>query len=290
MMHAIPGGAAGEPFVTHHNVLDTELYLRLAPELHLKKLLVGGFERVYELNRSFRNEGVSMKHNPEFTMLEVYESYGNYETMMRLTEALIIEAAEQVLGGLTLQFRGQAIDLMPPWERVSFAETMRELGLEPTSSLDTLQAALQKKGLKVAGLSRSQMVRLVEQLFEPKTKTKPLFVTDYWTELSPLAKAKPGDSNITERFELYIGGMEIANAYSELNDPVEQRRRFEAQLDAAGPKGKKRMVDDSFVEALEYGMPPAGGLGVGVDRLAMLFFDQPSIKDVILFPLLKPES
>ena len=298
MMHAIPGGAAGEPFVTHHKVLDTDLYLRLAPELHLKQLLVGGLERVYELNRCFRNEGVSMKHNPEFTMLEAYEAYGDYASMMRLVEELICDAATHLLGTLRLEFRGQPLDLSPPWERVSFAETMRALGLEPSAPPETLQRVLQQKGLKVAGLSRSQMVRLVEQLFEPQTRTKPLFVTDYWTELSPLAKAKPGDPNITERFELYIGGMEIANAYSELNDPVEQRKRFEAQLEGRSglprtpnPEPRaNRMIDESFVEALEYGMPPAGGLGVGVDRLAMLLFDQPSIKDVILFPLLKPES
>jgi lysyl-tRNA synthetase class 2 len=306
MMHAIPGGAAGEPFKTHHKVLDTDLYLRLAPELHLKKLLVGGLEKVYELNRCFRNEGVSMKHNPEFTMLEAYEAYGDYASMMRLVETLITNAAKQLLGGLKFEFRGQPIDLSPPWDKVSFAETMRGLGLEPNSPLERLQQTLQAKGMKVTGLSRSQMVRLVEQLFEPKTKTKPLFVTDYWTELSPLAKATPGDPNITERFELYIGGMEVANAYSELNDPIEQRKRFEAQLAGEGSRAKgegksefaphpspsaiERRIDDSFLEALEYGMPPAGGLGVGIDRLAMLLFDQPSIKDVILFPLLKPQE
>ena len=307
MMHAIPGGAAGEPFVTHHKVLDTDLYLRLAPELHLKKLLVGGLEKVYELNRCFRNEGVSVKHNPEFTMLEAYEAYGDYRSMMRLVEELIVSAAKTLRGTLSLEFRGQAIDLSPPWERVSFAETMQALGLSPSSPPETLQRALQAKGLKVAGLSRSQMVRLVEQLFEPKTKSKPLFVTDYWTELSPLAKAKPGSPDITERFELYIGGMEVANAYSELNDPIEQRRRFEAQLEgrsglraqgsgqeqpprAPSPEPRAKQIDESFIEALEYGMPPAGGLGVGVDRLAMLLFDQPSIKDVILFPLLKPQQ
>jgi lysyl-tRNA synthetase class 2 len=166
---------------------------------------------------------------------------------------------------------------------------MQAMGLSPTSSLDDITTVLQRKGVRVTGLSRSQLVRLVEQLFSPKTKTKPLFVVDYWTELSPLAKSKPDNPSITERFELFIGGMEVANAYSELNDPIEQRRRFEAQLDAAGVKGKQRVIDESFVEALEYGMPPAGGLGVGVDRLAMLLLNQPSIKDVILFPLLKAD-
>ncbi len=286
MMHAIPGGAAGEPFVTHHNALDMDLYLRLAPELHLKKLLVGGLERVYEINRSFRNEGLSVKHNPEFTMLEAYAAYGDYTLMMRLVEELICDAARALHGSLQMEFCGQPIDLTLPWETVSFAKTLEALGLTPASSLEEIQHVLQKKGMQVKDLTRSQMVRLVEQLFEPKTKAKPLFVTDYWTELSPLAKAKPDDPSITERFELYIGGMEVANAYSELNDPLEQRRRFEAQV-----QGKiDKHVDDSFVEALEYGMPPAGGLGVGVDRLAMLLLNQPSIKDVILFPLLKPES
>jgi lysyl-tRNA synthetase class 2 len=172
---------------------------------------------------------------------------------------------------------------------VSFAEAMAAIGLKPHASLDDIQAALQRKGMKVKGLTRSQLVRLVEQLFEPKTKAKPLYVVDYWTELSPLAKSTPENPLITERFELFIGGLEVANAYSELNDPVEQRKRFEAQLDAAGVKGKQRVIDESFIEALEYGMPPAGGLGVGVDRLAMLLLNQPSIKDVVLFPLLKPQ-
>ena len=290
MMHAIPGGAAGEPFRTHHNALDADLYLRLAPELHLKQLLVGGLERVYELNRSFRNEGLSAQHNPEFTMLEAYQAYGNYEAMMRLVEELICEAAKTLTGSLEFEFRGQRIDLTPPWERVSFAETLKEMGLKPGADLPDIQAALKRRGLKITGLNRSQLVHLVEQLFEPKTKTKPLFVVDYWTELSPLAKSKPDDPLITERFELFIGGMEVANAYSELNDPIEQRKRFEVQLDAAGVKGKQRMIDEGFIEALEYGMPPAGGLGVGIDRLAMVLLNQPSIKDVILFPLLKPEG
>jgi lysyl-tRNA synthetase class 2 len=289
MMHPIPGGAAGEPFVTHHGVLDADLYLRLAPELYLKQLLVGGLERVYELNRSFRNEGVSTQHNPEFTMLEAYEAYGNYETMMALVQELICDAARALRGSLMISYQGQAIDLSGPWERVSFAETMQAMGLAPQASLDDIQTALKRRGVQVKGLSRSQMVRLVEQLFEPETKGRPLFVVDYWTELSPLAKSKPDNPLVTERFELFIGGMEIANAYSELNDPVEQRRRFAAQLAAAGIKGTQRVIDEAFVEALEYGMPPAGGLGVGVDRLAMLLLDQPSIKDVILFPLLKPE-
>src|SRR3989338_135130 len=281
MMHAIPGGAAGEPFVTHHKALDADLYLRLAPELYLKQLLVGGLERVYELNRSFRNEGLSTQHNPEFTMLEAYQAYGNYESMMRLVEELICNAATALLGTLAFEFRGQRFDLTPPWERVSFADTLGEMGLKPGASLAQIQEALERRGMKVKGMTRSQLVRLVEQLFEPKTKTKPLFVVDYWTELSPLAKSKPDDPLVTERFELFIGGMEVANAYSELNDPIEQRRRFEAQLEggsglgargsgqkrkpaAPSPEPPAKMIDEAFIEAMEYGMPPAGGLGVGV--------------------------
>ncbi|HEX9780405.1 MAG TPA: lysine--tRNA ligase [bacterium] len=290
MMHVVPGGAAGEPFVTHHAALDLDLYLRLAPELYLKRLLVGGMDRVYELNRSFRNEGLSTQHNPEFTMLEAYAAYEDYRFMMTLVQDVICEAARALRGSLTFEFRGQMIDLSPPWEEVSFAAAMAELGLEPGAPEETLTRVLKARGIRVAGRSRSQMVRLVEQLFEPKARTKPLFVTDYWTELSPLARSVPGRPEITERFELFIGGMEVANAYSELNDPLEQRRRFEAQLEGAPARERARLLDEGFLEALEHGMPPAGGLGVGIDRLAMLLLGQPSIKDVILFPLLRPSS
>lgn len=309
MLHPIPGGAAGEPFVTHHQALDLDLSLRLAPELYLKELLVGGFDRVYELNRSFRNEGLSAQHNPEFTMLEAYAAYEDDAFMMRLVEELICEAAQALRGTLQLEFRGQPIDLAPPWDRVSFGETMERLGLPPDASHEQMEATLRTQGVQVKGLARSQVVRLVEQLFQPQTRAKPLFVVDYWTSLSPLAKAKPDHPLLAERFELFIGGMEVANAYSELNDPIEQRRRFEAQLtwdrgQGTGDRGKQtkptahgprptsqqRAIDELFLEALEYGMPPAGGLGVGIDRLAMLLLDQPSIKDVILFPLLKPAS
>ena len=289
MMHDLAGGAAGEPFVTHHNALDMDLYMRLAPELYLKKLLVGGLERVYEMNRSFRNEGLSTRHNPEFTMMEAYAAYQDYAYMMELVQQLICNAAMDVLGTLTFDYQVQIIDLNPPWERVSFAETLAKMGLKPNSPAEEFQRVLESKGIKVKGMNRSQLVRMVEQLFDPKTKSKPLFVTDYWTEISPLAKSKPDDPAITERFELFMGGMEVANAYSELNDPIEQKKRFEAQLEAVGIKGKDRRIDTGFVEALEYGMPPAGGLGVGIDRITMLLLNQPSIKDVILFPLLKPD-
>ena len=239
-------------------------------------------------------------------MLEAYAAYQDCAFMMELVQELICDAAKTLLGTLQVIVQGQTIDLTPPWERVSFAKTMEELGLGPQAPLEQIQAVLERKGMTVKGLNRSQLVRLVEQLFEPKTKVKPLFVLDYWTVLSPLAKSRPDDPLIADRFELFIGGMEVANAYSELNDPIEQRRRFEAQLEggsglgaqgsgqtrkptAQSPQPPAKMIDEAFLEALEYGMPPAGGLGVGVDRLAMLLLDQPSIKDVILFPLLKPE-
>ena len=222
----------------------------------------------------------------EATGAEAYAAYGDYRSMMDLVERLISDAAKAVVGSLKFDYQGQRIDLTPPWDRVSFAQTLSELGLEPSAPLKKIQTVLEDKGIKVKGLSRSQLVRLVEQLFEPRTKSKPLFVTDYWTELTPLAKSHPDNPEICQRFELFMGGMEVANAYTELNDPQEQRKRFESQVE-----GKKdKQVDESFLEALEHGMPPAGGWGVGVDRLLMLLLDQPSIKDVILFPQLKPEG
>lgn len=289
MMHAIPGGAAGEPFITHHNALDMDLFMRLAPELYLKMLLVGGMDKVYELNRSFRNEGLSTRHNPEFTMLEVYQAFSDCKGMMELVQELICKAAQEIHGSLTFEYKGQTLDLNPPWEVVSFSEAMAEMGLKADSPPEQMKEVLTKHGIKVGDMSRSQLVRLVEQIFDPRTKSKPLFVVDYWTEISPLAKSKVEDPAIADRFELFIGGMEVANAYSELNDPIEQRKRFEAQLAGldAG-EAQKRCIDDAFVEALEHGMPPAGGLGVGIDRIAMLLLDRPSIKDVLLFPLLRP--
>ena len=311
MMHPIPGGATGEPFVTHHHALDTDFYLRLAPELYLKRLLVGGFEKVYELNRSFRNEGLSTTHNPEFTMLEAYCAYEDYAYMMGLVKELIIEAAKQTIGQLRFEFQGRAMNLSNAWEVVSFAELLKTgYDLDPRDGVGAMQQKLKHpkpgfRAIDMKGQSRSQVLRVIEQLVEPKVKDAPVFVTDYWTELSPLAKSRADDPLIAERFELFIGGMEVANAYSELNDPIEQRRRLEAQQDQAPssklratekktkglqPAACSRMIDEDFLEALEYGMPPATGLGVGIDRLAMLLFDQPSIKDVMLFPLLRPEE
>ena len=307
MMQPMAGGAAGEPFVTHHKALDIDLHLRLAPELYLKRLLVGGFDKIYEVNRCFRNEGLSPRHNPEFTMLEAYASYEDCAYVMQLTQDIIAHAAQQLCGSPRVTYQGQTIDFTPPWPRFSFAGHLeREYGIRPDDGVDALWAAVRRirKLPEAKGpISRSQVVRLVEELIEPQTQGPPgsaekggrtgapIFVVDYWTELSPLAKSLPDRPLIADRFELYIAGMEIANGYSELNDPIEQRRRFEQQL-AAGeqPAGRPRTIDEDFVEALEYGMPPAGGLGIGIDRLAMLLTNQPSIKDVILFPQQKPEA
>ena len=299
MMHPIPGGAAGDPFKTHHNALDMDLYLRLAPELYLKKLLVGGFEKVYEIAKSFRNEGISARHNPEFTMLEAYAAYWNDEDMLHFLENMVVTLAKEILGKTVLEYETpegtMTVDLTPPWERVSFAALLKErYGIEPTDATEAWVAKLQKKGqqkgvgLNVQGkIARSQVVKLTEELLEPKEKGKPLFVVDYFKEMCPLAKSKRDNPDLCERFELFIGGMEVANAYSELNDPIEQKKRFEAQIDGAADASK---IDEDFVRALEYGMPPAAGLGVGIDRLTMLFTNQSSIREVILFPQLKPET
>jgi len=283
MMHAIAGGAAGKPFKTYHDTLHCDLFLRIAPELYLKKLLVGGFDKVYEINRSFRNEGISVKHNPEFTMLEVYEAYSDCEGMMKLVEDLIRNMARNVLGTEKFSYQGKEIDLTK-WERVSFAELMKEsFDIDPSDTVEQWIAKLKKKGIEIEGkeLGRTQVINIVGELIEPKAASHPIFVVDIFKEMCPLAKTKADNPDLTDRFELYIGGMEVANAYSELNDPIEQKERFVEQ-------GGK--YDEDFVRALEYGMPPAGGLGIGIDRLVMILTDSPNIRDVILFPQLKPEK
>jgi len=299
MMQAIPGGAAGKPFKTHHNALDMDLYLRIAPEIYLKKLLVGGLEKVYEINRNFRNEGISPRHNPEFTMLEVYTAYSDCEGTIRLTEELITGVAEKVLGKRNFTYQGREIDLSK-WERVSFADLMMdEFGIKPDDSQKEWIKKLKKKNVDIEGkeLSRTQLINIVGELIEPKAGSHPVFVVDMFTELCPLAKTKPETPLLTDRFELYIGGLEVANAYSELNDPIEQRKRFEE----AG-KGQKsdfrrkpdfdieNQIDEDFICSLEHGMPPAGGLGIGIDRLVMILTDSASIRDVILFPQLRKEG
>ncbi|MDP2941723.1 MAG: lysine--tRNA ligase [Candidatus Omnitrophota bacterium] len=292
MMHPLFGGAAGRPFGTHHNEYDLDLFLRIAPELYLKRLLVGGLDRVYEINRSFRNEGVSTRHNPEFTMLEAYQAFGNYETMMQLAEDLIVAAADTVLGKREFTYQGKTISLDPPWQRRSFAGMVKEkFGIEPGDEVSLVLKKLQAKGFArdKAKLTRSQVNKIIEEILEQDMSLNPTFVTDYFTSLCPLAKAKKDNPLVSERFELYIAGMEIANAYSELNDPLEQRKRFEEEIRDLDP-AEKKSVDEEYVLALEHGMPPAGGLGIGIDRLVMLLTGQPSIRDVILFPLLRPEK
>ncbi|MDD5427985.1 MAG: lysine--tRNA ligase [Candidatus Omnitrophica bacterium] len=290
MMQSMPGGAAGKPFKTHHEALGIDLYLRIAPELYLKRLLVGGMGKVYEINRNFRNEGISIKHNPEFTMLEVYENYSDCEGMMKLTEDLVKNLAGKVLGRTTIEYQGKTIDLSK-WERVSFADLMKEqFGITPSDDHHSWIKKLKAKGIEMEGkdITRTQIINIVGDLVEPKAGSHPVFVIDMFKELCPLAKVKKDNPDLTDRFELYMGGMEIANAYSELNDPIEQKKRFEDEL--AGTKGGKRNIDEDFVNALEYGMPPAGGLGIGIDRLVMILTNSPSIRDVILFPQLKPQS
>lgn len=283
MMHPIPGGAAGKPFKTHHEALDMDLYLRVAPELYLKKLLVGGFEKVYEINKSFRNEGISTRHNPEFTMLEVYTAYGDCGTTMELVRELITEAAKKVMGKEKLEYQGKTIDLTK-WETVSFAKIMKEAyDINPDDDEKVWISKLKKSGAEIEGkeIGRTAILNLIADLIEPKS-SHPIFVVDIFKELCPLAKAKKDEPLLTDRFELFMGGIEVANAYSELNDPIEQRARFEEQAEGE--------IDEDFIRALEHGMPPAGGLGIGIDRLIMLFTDSPSIRDVILFPQLRKET
>ncbi|MEI8345525.1 MAG: lysine--tRNA ligase [Candidatus Omnitrophota bacterium] len=298
MMHPIPGGAAGKPFKTHHEALDMDLYLRVAPELYLKKLLVGGFERVYEINKSFRNEGISTRHNPEFTMIEVYTAYHDVTDVMELTENLIRHAAQSVLGTLTIQGPDHTLDLTS-FERISFAKLMKDsFGISPEEELSDWVQKLKAKGIKIEGkdLSRSQLINLVADLIEPgkisgaQSVIRPIFVTDYFAELSPLARRSVANPHLSDRFELYIGGMEIANGYSEQNNPIEQRLRFEEELGEKTQRTKADAIDEDFLLALEHGMPPAGGLGIGIDRLVMTLTHQASIREVVLFPQMKKES
>lgn len=293
MLQPIPGGANGKPFKTHHNVYDADLFMRIAPELYLKRLLVGGMDKVYEINKSFRNEGISPRHNPEFTMLEVYTAYADYNDMMQLTENLIFYLAKELLQKAEITYKGKTIDLTPPWRRVSFSQVMKEnFGITKDDDISTWGRKLKAKGVEIESkdISRTKLINIIADILEPKeqqsAKTKPTFVIDYFTELCPLAKTKADEPSLSERFELYIGELEIANAYSELNDPVQQRERFKQQIEQEG----SGVLDEDYVQALEHGMPPAGGLGIGIDRLVMVFTGQESVREVILFPQLKPEG
>ena len=294
MMQAIPGGATARPFITHHNTLDMDLYLRVAPELFLKRLLVGGFERVFELNRNFRNEGLSVRHNPEFTMLEFYQAYATFEDLMALTEELFAALANEVCGGLLITYGDHAIDLTTPWRRLSLGEAIVEHGGATRDEVATLQGLRQfcaRKQLQVdlSAPYGNVLVEVFEEVAEAQL-IQPTFITGYPIEVSPLARGNEKDAAMVDRFELYIGGRELANAFSELNDPADQRRRFLVQMEArqAGD-ATANPIDDDYVRALEYGMPPAAGEGIGIDRLVMLFTNSPSIRDVILFPLLRPQ-
>jgi len=290
MLQPIAGGARGKPFKSVHNAYDMEVFLRIAPELYLKRLLVGGLEKVYEMNRNFRNEGISTRHNPEFTMMEVYQAYADYEDMMKLTEELICELVNKLNGSYKMNYQGKEIDFTPPWQRRSFAKTIKEkFDIDSTDDAATmLKKVKAKKNVALTDkLTRSAVMKIVEELLEEDATVNPIFFVDYFTFLSPLAKTKKDDPSIAERFELFIGGMEVGNAYSELNDPEEQRKRLLDDL-ADDVETGNRAIDEDFVHALEYGMPPAGGLGIGIDRLVMLLTDAASIRDVILFPLLKP--
>jgi len=294
MMQSIPGGAAARPFVTHHNALDMELYLRVAPELFLKRLLVGGFDKVFELNRNFRNEGISVRHNPEFTMLEFYQAYATYEDLMRLTEELFVTVAEEVVGSLQVSYADHVIDLKPPWRRLTLKEAVVQHGGAKDQEIETLEGLQQfakQEGLHV-DLNvpyGNLLVEVFEQVAESRL-IQPTFVTGYPLEVSPLARKNDANPALVDRFELYIGGRELANAFSELNDPADQRERFLRQVEARNAgDDTANPIDEDYLRALEYGMPPAAGEGIGVDRLVMFFTDCRSIRDVILFPLLRPQ-
>ena len=294
MLHTLPGGASAKPFVTHHNALDMDLYLRIAPELHLKRLLVGGLaDKVFEINRNFRNEGISPRHNPEFTMLELYEAYVDYEAMMRLTEELVTAVAESVLGSLRINYGGTVIDLSPPWPRRSMAElVLAATGVDFLAFADPEAARRAAAALGAALTGSENWGQALEAAFAARvedTLIQPTHVTGFPRDISPLAKADRADPRLAERFETYIYGWEITNAFSELTDPQDQRGRFEAQMRArAAGDEEAQPLDEDYVIALEYGLPPCGGLGIGIDRLVMLLTDRPSIRDVIAFPTLRP--
>lgn len=300
MLHPIPGGAAAKPFVTHHNALDMQMYMRIAPELYLKRLIVGGFERVFEINRNFRNEGVSPRHNPEFTMMEFYAAYADYRWLMDYTETLIRQAAIAATGSAVLSYQGRELDLSQPFDRLTICEAIIKYAPQYTQAQlddrDFVRAELKKLGADVNGpvLSRAGLGALQLALFEETAESQlwnPTYIIDYPVEVSPLARASDSREGITERFELFITGREIANGFSELNDPEDQAERFRSQVEAKDAGDEEAMYYDAdYIRALEYGMPPTGGCGIGIDRLVMLLTDSPSIRDVILFPHMRRED
>ncbi len=294
VLQPLYGGAMARPFVTHYRALDVEFYLRIATELYLKRCIVGGLDRVYEIGKDFRNEGIDREHNPEFTMLEFYEAYADYEDIMHLVEEMIHGVVRQIDGSSQIERFGTPLDFTPPWTRVSYAEVVREhAGIDLRTAEDaTMRATLANRD--IADLGSMPRTKLIDQLFgefvEPKLQ-EPTFVVDFPIEISPLAKPKRGDPSLAERFELFIRGKELANAFSELNDPDDQRRRFEAQgVARAAGDAEAQQLDEDYIRALEYGMPPTGGCGIGIDRLVMLLAEEASIRDVVLYPMLRPEG
>ncbi len=292
MMHSIAGGASAKPFITHHNALDMQLYMRIAIELHLKRLIVGGLEKVYEIGRVFRNEGVSTRHNPEFTMIELYEAYADYKDIMSLTENLVAHIAEEVLGSTTVQYGDYEVNLKPEWKRLHMVDAIKEYaGVDFWSEMSDEEARAIAKEHNVPVKETMSYGHVVNEFFEHFVEEKliqPTFIYGHPVAISPLAKKNPEDERFTDRFELFIVGREHANAFTELNDPIDQRERFEAQLvERAQGDDEAHMMDDDFVESLEYGMPPTGGLGIGIDRLVMLLTNSPSIRDVLLFPQMR---
>jgi len=294
VLNMISGGATARPFVTHHNTLGLDMYLRIATELNLKRLIVGGMERVYEIGRIFRNEGMDTKHNPEFTTIELYEAYTDYHGMMDIAEGIFSEAARDICGGYTLSWQGQELDLKPGWARLTMAEAVKQFtGADFMATADNAEAvALAKSlGVDMDGKDPTWGHALYET-FDQKVEDRliqPTFITMYPAEVSPLAKRSPADRRLTERFELFICGCEMANAFSELNDPIDQKERFQKQVELrAGGDEEAGMMDEDYITALEYGMPPTGGMGIGIDRAVMLLTNSSSIRDVILFPTMKP--
>ena len=295
MLHSIPGGASAKPFITYHNALGMNLFLRIAPELYLKRLIVGGMEKVFEINKSFRNEGMSATHNPEFTMLELYEAYADYMDIMELTEDLLKSTIKKIKGNLVIKFHGKELNFSGKWERTTFLDALKEvagLDLNFEMKIDELKKIAQKKGVEVQEYyGKGKIIaELFEKLVEPNL-FQPIFIIDYPKEISPLAKENKKNSELVERFELIVAGKEIANAFSELNDPLEQKKRFENQIKLL-EKGDEEAqhMDYDYIQALEYGLPPTGGLGIGIDRFIMILTDTSNIKEVLLFPHLRPEK
>ena len=295
VLNTISGGATARPFVTHHNALDIDMYLRIATELNLKRLIVGGYDKVYEIGRIFRNEGMDIRHNPEFTTIEFYEAYADYNDMMDISEELFSKCAMKVCGSMKITYQGQEIDLTPSWKRISMIDSIKEACGVDFNEIETDEEAVklaEERGMEFADETKKTRGDVISMFFDEyveKTLIQPTFVYDYPVEISPLAKRKTTDPRLTERFELFIGGREYANAFSELNDPIDQYERFKKQVEARDAGDDEAgMMDEDFINALEYGMPPTGGIGIGIDRLVMLLTDSASIRDVLLFPTMKP--